>query len=71
MTEQRKFVIVTWPESQELEEYEGFKENCCLINDFDEEGGYSWLDDYGSSTFFVDEEWYNDPHKVYIGAESL
>lgn len=45
------YVIVTWPESQELMEREGFEENCHLIND------ESGLDLYGSSAYFVDKDW--------------
>ena len=46
-----KFVVVTWPESQELMEKEGFEENSYLIND--DKG----IDDYGSSAYFVSETW--------------
>lgn len=52
----RKFVIVEWPDSQTLMEWEGFEDNCCLIND-----DY-WLGLYGSSAYFVDEEWLNSEH---------
>lgn len=51
------YTIVVWPESQELMEWEGFTDNCFLIND--EEG----LEDYGSSAYVVWEEWYNENRK--------
>lgn len=46
-----KFVVVTWPEVQDLMEQEGFEENSYLIND--DKG----LDDFGSSAYFVRESW--------------
>lgn len=49
---QRKFIIVTWPESQVLEPMEGFDSNAYLIND------NIGLSEYGSSAYFVDEQWY-------------
>lgn len=52
-------IIVCWPESQELMELDGFRENCSLIN------GERGLDTYGSAAYLVDEDWYdehsNDP----------
>ena len=47
----KKFVVVCWPESQELMDIEGFEDHSHLIND---EIG---LMDYGSCAYFVDEEW--------------
>lgn len=44
-----KYVIVEWPDIQFL----GFNEHACLIND-DE-----WVSKYGSSAYFVEEEWLN------------
>jgi len=49
-----KYIVVTWPDSQELMELEGFRDNSYLIND--DKG----LDDFGSSAYFVNEEWYNN-----------
>ena len=49
----KKYVIITWPEIQDLMEKEGFDEHSYLIND--EKG----LDDYGSSSYFVEENWLN------------
>lgn len=48
-----KFIIVPWPESQELMEEELFKEHSYPINDI------RGLDDYGPISFFVEEDWYN------------
>ena len=47
-----KYVIVTWPEIQELIDKEGFEENIYLVND--DKG----LNDFGSSAYFVNEKWY-------------
>lgn len=49
--------IVCWPESQDLMMYEGFEENCELINS--ERG----LDLYGSSAFYVNKEWLQEIEK--------
>lgn len=57
---QEKFIVVTWPESQNLMEYEGFEENCHLINDD------SGLDQYGSSAYFVNEDWLREREKNLI-----
>ena len=46
-----KFVIVAWPEVQDLMECEGFEENSCLINDG------ALCEEYGSSAYFVNEDW--------------
>lgn len=45
------FVVVCWPESQELMGKEGFGENAYLINDV------HGLDEYGSSAYFVNKAW--------------
>jgi len=47
-----EFIVVTWPDSQDLMELDGFRENSYLIND--EKG----LDDFGSSAYFVNKKWY-------------
>ena len=52
--EMEKYIVITWPESQELFDMEGFKDNCHLIND--DKG----LDKFGSSAYFVNEDWYNN-----------
>ena len=45
------FVVVTWPECQELMDVEGWEENSHLIND--DKG----VDEYGSSAYFVNTKW--------------
>lgn len=47
-------IIICWPESQELMEFEGFRDNCSLIN------GERGLDTYGSSAYLVDKNWYDE-----------
>ena len=47
------YVVVTWPESQDLMEIEGFNENSYLVND--ERG----ITDFGSSAYFVNKDWYD------------
>lgn len=54
------FEVVTWPESQELMEKEGFRQHCELINS--EKG----LDMYGSSAYLVDKEWLEQVEKGLI-----
>jgi len=46
-----KYILVTWPQSQELMEQEWFDE-CILMND------ENHLDEVGSSAFFVPEDRY-------------
>lgn len=48
-----KFVLVTWPESQNLMEQDWFDE-CILMNDDNH------LDEIGSSAYFVPEERYEE-----------
>lgn len=48
---ENNYEIVCWPESQDLMCYEGFDENCELIN------SESGLDLYGSSAYYVSKEW--------------
>ena len=47
-------IIICWPESQELMGFDGFRENCSLIN------GEKGLDTYGSSAYLVDKDWYDE-----------
>ena len=54
-----RYIVVTWPDSQELMELEGFRENSYLIND--DKG----MNDFGSSAYFVSEEWYNN-RRVWV-----
>lgn len=53
-----KFVVIQWPEIQELMDIEGFEENSYLVND--EKG----MDAFGSSAYFVREHWYNKAQKL-------
>lgn len=46
------YIVITWPDVQELFEVEGFRENSYLIND--DKG----IEDFGSSAYFVDKSWY-------------
>lgn len=46
-----KYVVVSWPDSQDLMGKPGFRENAYLVND--EKG----MQVFGSSAYFVDEEW--------------
>lgn len=46
-----KYIIKEWPYTQELMEYPDFNEHSCLIND------ENWLDQYGSMSYFVEEDW--------------
>ena len=48
-----KYIAISWPESQELMDKEGFESNSYLIND--DRG----LEDFGSQAYFVDELWYD------------
>lgn len=45
------FIVVTWPEVQELFELEGWQENSLLINDM------PIYSQYGSSSYMVRESW--------------
>lgn len=48
-----RFIVIQWPDIQELMNKEGFRDNASLIND---ERFYQL---YGDSAYFVNEEWYN------------
>ena len=52
-------IIICWPESQELMGFDGFRENCSLIN------GEKGLDTYGSSAYLVDKNWYDEHTNVH------
>ena len=52
-----KYVVITWPDIQYYMDIEGFDENSYLVND--EQG----LEDFGSSAYFVDEEWLEELNK--------
>ena len=46
--DQNNFLVVEWPESQELMEYEGFMDNCTLL----------LSDGFGSASYLVSKRWY-------------
>lgn len=48
------YVVVTWPDSQDLMEVEGFEDNSYLISDERE------IRDFGPSAYFVDVKWLNN-----------
>lgn len=47
------YIVIQWPEIQELMGKKGFRENSFLVND------PLGLDEFGSSAYFVNEEWLN------------
>lgn len=48
------YIVIQWPDSQYYMGLEGFKENSYLIND------KKGMKDFGSSAYFVNEEWLNE-----------
>lgn len=52
-----KYIIVQWPESQYLFDINNWQEYCYLIND---DNG---LNKFGSSAYFVEENWFNENFK--------
>lgn len=48
------YVVISWPESQELMEAEGFDDNSYLVMDS------NGLEDFGPSAYFVDVDWLNE-----------
>jgi hypothetical protein len=54
--EQKRYVVVCWPDSQDFMEHERYHE-CHLIND--EDG----LEEFGSSAYFVPEDLYCEINK--------
>lgn len=52
-----RYIIVTWPDSQDLMEFPGFRTQSILIND--EKGFY----DFGSSAYFIKKKWYEEMTK--------
>lgn len=60
-----KYVVVSWPDSQNLMEREGFRENSYLVND--DKG----IEDFGSSAYFVDEDWLNDLSETPTDADEV
>ena len=49
--ENNEFIVIRWPEIQELMEVNGFEQNCCLINDD------PFIQEYESSAYFVRVNW--------------
>ena len=49
-----EYIVITWPESQKLEELEDFEDNSFLINS--EKGILT----FGNSAYFVEKNWYDD-----------
>jgi hypothetical protein len=47
------YVIIAWPEIQDLMNREGFNKNCCLAN------STQFIEEYGSSAYFVNKKWLN------------
>jgi len=50
--DQDNFLVVEWPESQTLCEYEGFMDNCTLL----------LSDGFGSASYMVNKDWYGMLH---------
>ena len=50
--DQDNFLVVEWPESQTLCEYEGFMDNCTLL----------LSDGFGSASYMVNKDWYGRLH---------
>ena len=48
-----KYILVEWPDVQDLMDKEGFKENSSLADE----------EKFGSSAYFVSEEWYNENYE--------
>ena len=54
-----KYLIITWPETQNYMELDGFYQNSCLINE------EPFLSEYGLSAYFVKENWINKQINPY------
>ena len=52
-----KYVVVRWPESQELMDKEGLSHSYLINN---ERG----LEDFGDQAYFVEEDWYNRVNRL-------
>lgn len=53
-----KFIVVRWPDIQQLMGEQGFDENSHLINDD------LGLKKFGSSSYFVNEDWYLNTENI-------
>lgn len=51
MSNEHVFVVITWPDIQELMDQKGFEENSILINDG------SLYEKYGDSAYMVNLNW--------------
>ena len=49
-----EYIVLTWPEIQNLMVKEDFEEHSYLIND--DKG----LNDFGSSAYFIEKNWYDE-----------
>lgn len=49
-----EFIVVTWPDVQDLFEKDGFDENSLLINDG------ALYDEFGDSAYMVRKSWLNN-----------
>ena len=54
MSNEHVFVVITWPDIQDLMDEEGFEENSILINDG------SLYEKYGDSAYMVNLNWLNN-----------
>lgn len=58
MSSENVFVVITWPDIQDLMDEEGFEENSILINDG------SLYEKYGDSAYMVNLDWLNKTHII-------
>lgn len=58
MSSENVFVVITWPDIQDLMDEEGFEENSILINDG------SLYEKYGDSAYLVNLDWLNKTHII-------
>jgi hypothetical protein len=54
------YIVINWPDVQELMDKEGFREHSYLVND--EKG----IEDFGSSAYFVDVEWLKKLEELFV-----
>ena len=55
----KEYIVVEWPQVQNLFELEGFAENSHLIND------ESGLEKFGDSAYFVDFHWLKKHKNIF------
>lgn len=56
-----RFIIIQWPEIQDFMDEDFFEEHSYLINDT------KGMEEYGSSAYFVEEDWYNKIMRLKYG----